>query len=120
MRLTGENRSRRRMEMKKAINVMRSSAPRSVIPGRFFQRSRHDVLDGKVMRLERAFAGFAPLPPPTQWWDTLQVRHDAGREVIEAAFRRLALEHHPDRGGSSDKMAELNRAREDALRSAAA
>jgi hypothetical protein len=34
---------------------------------------------------------------------------------IEAAYKRLALEHHPDRGGSTEKMAALNAARDAAL-----
>jgi hypothetical protein len=29
------------------------------------------------------------------------------REIATAAFRKLALRHHPDRGGSNDKMAEV-------------
>jgi hypothetical protein len=75
---------------------------------------------GATAMLERALHAFDALPPPAHWADTLQVRRDASRDAIEAAFRRLALEHHPDRGGSTDKMAELNKAREEALRSTAA
>lgn len=66
--------------------------------------------------LERALSAFEALPAPLEWWDVLQIRRDAGRETIEAAFRRLAKDHHPDRGGSTAKMAELNRAREAALK----
>ncbi|MGY3393400.1 hypothetical protein ACVWW6_005991 [Bradyrhizobium sp. USDA 3311] len=66
---------------------------------------------GGAQILERAFTGFAALPAPKKWWDTLQVRQDATVETIEANFRRLARDRHPDRGGSNAAMAELNEAR---------
>lgn len=68
--------------------------------------------------LDRTFTGFAALPEKVggrAWWDVLEVRSDAAREVIEANFRRLAMERHPDRGGSEAAMAELNEARRVAL-----
>jgi hypothetical protein len=68
--------------------------------------------------MERAFRGFAQLPDKTgrDWWDVLQVRRDATRGVIDSNFRQLAQERHPDRGGSHAAMAELNAARDQALR----
>lgn len=75
------------------------------------QMERH----GGAVMLERAFEGFAALPAPNRWWDVLQVTHDASPDVIEANFRRLARDRHPDRGGSTSAMAELNQARADAL-----
>lgn len=70
---------------------------------------------GGAQILERAFTGFAALSPPRQWWDVLQVRPDASVEAIEANFRRLARDRHPDAGGSDAAMAELNGARAAAL-----
>jgi len=70
---------------------------------------------GGAQILERAFLGFAALAPPSRWWDVLQVKPDASPDVIEANFRRLAQDRHPDRGGSDSAMAELNQARADAL-----
>jgi len=67
---------------------------------------------GGTQILERAFTGFAALPAPKRWWDILQVRQDASVEIIEASFRRLARDRHPDRGGSDAQMAELNEARQ--------
>ncbi len=81
------------------------------------QLDRHG---GGVM-MERAFAGFQALPPPgaTPWWDVLGLAQTARRAEIDAAYRRLAAERHPDRpGGSHDMMADLNRARTEALRDA--
>lgn len=66
---------------------------------------------GGAQILERAFTGFAALAPPKKWWDVLECRQDASREVVEANFRRLARDRHPDTGGSNGAMAELNEAR---------
>lgn len=76
------------------------------------QLERH----GGGTMMERAFAGFAALTAPGKnWWDVLEVRSDASRDVIENNFRRLARDRHPDRGGSDDAMADLNEARAAAL-----
>lgn len=40
----------------------------------------------------------------------LHVTEDAGPEVIRAAYRALSREHHPDSGGSTEKMQRLNKA----------
>lgn len=71
---------------------------------------------GSGSMIEQAFQGFAALPAPEQAWQVLGVKHDAGRHEIEDAFRRLAGEFHPDRpGGDPDKMARINRARDQLL-----
>jgi len=71
---------------------------------------------GGAQILERAFTGFAALTAPGKnWWDVLEVRPDASRDAIEANFRRLARDRHPDQGGSDQAMAELNEARAAAL-----
>jgi hypothetical protein len=68
--------------------------------------------------MERAFAGFKALAAQNdrRWWDVLEVRHDASRDVVEANFRRLVRDRHPDAGGSHEAMAELNVARQQALK----
>lgn len=72
---------------------------------------------GGAQILERAFTGFAALTAPGKnWWDVLEVKPDATRAAIETNFRRLAHDRHPDRGGDHAKMAELNEARDAALR----
>jgi len=72
---------------------------------------------GGSTMMDRAFSGFTALPKPggADWWEVLQVPRSAGRMIIEAKFRELARDRHPDRGGSDDQMAELNRARAQAL-----
>jgi hypothetical protein len=67
--------------------------------------------------LQAAFTGFAALPAPSskrEWWDVLQCSREAGSDVIRAQYRRLASEFHPDRGGSAERMAEINVAYEQA------
>lgn len=69
---------------------------------------------GSIM-VERAFSGFAALPPPTSekpWWEVLGVSRDASIEIIKAAHRERIKSNHPDQGGSTSDMADLNRARD--------
>lgn len=71
---------------------------------------------GGAVILERAFLGFAALPAPRAWWQVLELKDPkATREQIEAAYRRLAMANHPDRGGDPDKMADINAARDQGL-----
>ena len=65
--------------------------------------------------LDRAFTGFVALPAPEQWWQVLGVAENATGEEIDAAWRRLAARHHPDRGGESAQMARINTARDQGL-----
>jgi len=65
------------------------------------------------------FVGFQALPAPgsTPWWLVLGVSRNAQPAAIEAAYRSLARERHPDQpGGSHDMMADLNRARDAGLK----
>jgi hypothetical protein len=73
---------------------------------------------GGAHMVDRAFSGFAALPPPSagkSWWEILGVSRSASRDEILAAHRKLAVEHHPDRGGDADKAAEINAARDSGL-----
>lgn len=78
------------------------------------QLKRH----GGGAMMERAFSGFAALPPPRSCWEVLGVAPGSNRAMIERAFRERATTSHPDRGGSNAAMAELNDARDRALREA--
>lgn len=69
--------------------------------------------------MERSFTGFAALPPPPskEWWDILGVARLADKDYIKDVYRALAKKHHPDvPGGSAEKMSEINRAYEEAMR----
>lgn len=73
---------------------------------------------------ERAFSGFARLPASAgpdgsrPWRDVLGFSdtYTPSREQILQHFKSRAREAHPDRGGSTAAMAELNRARDEAVR----
>lgn len=68
---------------------------------------------GGQVFLDRAFTGFDALPAPDaqdNWWEVLGVDRDCSRATLEDAYRRLRGQAHPDRGGSADTMARINRA----------
>lgn len=81
---------------------------------------------GGAVVLERAFAGFAALPAPIvagmkrPWREVLQYGNSPpDAEAIRKHYRILASTAHPDKGGSTAEMSELNQARDDALREVA-
>jgi hypothetical protein len=53
----------------------------------------------------------APAPPAGPY-DTLWLKPGAPQELIAAAYKILALRHHPDRGGSHEAMVAINKAYE--------
>jgi hypothetical protein len=71
---------------------------------------------GGAAILDRAFVGFAALPAPAlgqrDWWTVLDLTPNATEDQVRSAHRRLTAVHHPDRGGSEERMAELNLARD--------
>src|SRR5205085_2549179 len=46
------------------------------------------------------------------YYEVLGVGKSASPDEIKKAFRRLAVEHHPDRGGNEEKFKEINEAYE--------
>jgi len=68
----------------------------------------------------QAFAGYKALEATTRrpWREVMGVAGTGdNREFIEAQFRSLSKVRHPDvPGGTHEAMAELNRAREEALK----
>lgn len=76
--------------------------------------------------MNKAFDGFAALPPPAgskpkrPWWEVLRYPADPTERdfltftEVQARYRGLAMKAHPDQGGSHDAMAELNDALADA------
>lgn len=64
-----------------------------------------------VGTIDQAFAGYAALPSPaTNWWEVLGVARDADRETVQAAYRALAKQHHPDAGGSQEEFLRVQAA----------
>jgi molecular chaperone DnaJ len=50
--------------------------------------------------------------PKRDYYDVLGISKNASADEIKKAFRKLAIEHHPDRGGQEDKFKEINEAYE--------
>lgn len=75
-----------------------------------------------VASVREMFTGFQALPAPGAadsqlWWKVLRVEPDATEVEVQVAYRRRASDLHPDKpGGSAAAMAELNAARDEALR----
>ena len=67
---------------------------------------------GSGQMVEQAFTGFTALPAPEQPFQVLGVGANATEAEVSAAYRRLAMEHHPDRGGDPSQMARINAARD--------
>ena len=67
---------------------------------------------GSSDMMQQAFTGFEALPNPAQnvnkeWWDVLECRRDASVRVIEANYKRLRFDKHPDRGGSAQEFIQV-------------
>lgn len=84
---------------------------------------RVELRHGTLALVRATFSGFLALPAPagaSNCWEVLGIAQTGATvETINAAFKRLASEHHPDKGGSAERMAQINRARDEALRAAA-
>lgn len=79
---------------------------------------RVELRHGTLALVRATFTGFLALPRPAamrDWWDVLECRADASVAVIRDQYRILASRHHPDKGGSADRMTEINAARDAAL-----
>jgi hypothetical protein len=51
--------------------------------------------------------------------DEVKLHRDLAEELIDIGYRALATRLHPDRGGSKDAMARLNRVRDELKATAA-
>lgn len=86
---------------------------------------RTEMRHGGLHIVRATFRGFTALPAPAgkrNWREVFGFQPTAttagiAPSLIESKFRDLAKKAHPDApGGSHDKMAELNRAKEEALK----
>jgi hypothetical protein len=75
---------------------------------------RVELRHGTLALVRATFTGFLSLPAPAgkHWSDVLSLPRDAKRADVDAAYRRLASQRHPDKGGTDAAFAELNAARE--------
>lgn len=75
---------------------------------------------GSSQMMERTLTAFEALPAPKSWQKILGLENERNitRDRIDEAWRRLSKQTHPDvRGGSGNAQAELNAARDEAIRS---
>lgn len=102
------------------IAVDRYSTPAANLQAihHIIEARRVELRHGTLALVRATFTGFQSLPPPDgkHWSDILQVGRNASRDAIETNYKRLARDRHPDAGGTSEQMAELNNARDTALR----
>lgn len=61
--------------------------------------------------VQQAFTGFVALPSPKKPEDILGIRQGASHDEIDRAWREKAKKAHPDAGGTTDEMQEINEAR---------
>ena len=79
---------------------------------------RTELKYGGLAIVRQTFKAFLALPAPERkhWTLVLALRPDSTIAEIEARYRHLAKISHPDAaGGSHEAMADLNRARDEAL-----
>lgn len=78
---------------------------------------RTEMRHGGLHIVRQTFKGFVALPPPADtkgWREVLGLNGPVTATDIDAAYRAKAATAHPDRGGSTDAMIALNRARAEA------
>jgi DnaJ family protein A protein 2 len=61
-------------------------------------------------RICRGFSSSAKSASTTRLYELLNVTKNSSDEEIKKAYKKAALEHHPDRGGDSDKFKEISNA----------
>ena len=49
---------------------------------------------------------------PSDFYAVLELHRDASPDDIKKAYRKLAMKHHPDKGGDADTFKEITKAYE--------
>lgn len=78
------------------------------------------MIDRRGMRevMESAYLQLAAPAAQRDPWEVLGLRPGASPEMVEAMYRTIAKQVHPDAGGSDEAMAELTDARNAVLKEA--
>jgi hypothetical protein len=89
--------------------------------GRTIEALRQIDRDGVSDFLNRAFTGFVAISGPKKdCWEILGIKETRKINQIKEAYRELAKKNHPDNGGVTDVMSEINIAYEEAISEAEA
>lgn len=106
----------------RCIAVDRYSTPAANLQAihHIIEADRTKLRHGSLAIIRAAYKGFISLPAPGRkrpWQEVFGFSGERyGAHAVEAKYRELAKARHPDApGGSHEAMAELNRAREEAL-----
>ncbi|MDE2436470.1 MAG: hypothetical protein KGM49_09435 [Sphingomonadales bacterium] len=78
---------------------------------------RTEMRHGGLHIVRQTFKGFVALPAPAgqrPWREVLDLAGPVTAAQIDAAYRDKAVTAHPDKGGSTEVMSALNRARAEA------
>lgn len=85
---------------------------------KIIEARRTELRHGSLTLVKATFTGFTSLPPPRGWRKVFGYSAGARppRDRLEADYKAIAFRVHPDRGGSTAAMAELNNARDAAIK----
>lgn len=108
----------------RCIPIDRYSKPEANLQAihHIIEADRTKLRHGSIAIVRAAYSGFIALPSPGNrkrtWRDVLGFPPPSkpDRAGIELQYRALAKKRHPDAGGSEAAMAELNAARDEALK----
>jgi hypothetical protein len=83
---------------------------------KIIEARRMELRHGTLELVRASFRGFQLAAPTSKpWWQVLGVRENSPRQEVQAAYRKLAKIHHPDRaGGDGLTMTDINAAWENA------
>lgn len=87
--------------------------------GMCYESIRRMERTGASEIVARVMEGFRLLPEGRRevpWWEVLELPSNATRAQIETRYIELARKHHPDHGGTAERMAQINVAYAEAKR----
>lgn len=91
-------------EFVKAQNEQREKAKRQYEERKRFEDSYDDFsFWGRMAGLLNLFKS----PIPSSSFAVLGISTEAKEDEVKSAFRKLSLQHHPDKGGSNEKFLEI-------------